>query len=256
MSDHHKRLIDWFNKNSGKYHVWDLFRDVMALLSLSLQQPTNKLTGNQALWEKKESEYMSIVGRYDKEIIAKTPEVLHIIMDFFEHNTSDFLGECFMETELGSKYNGQFFSPYHLSKMCATVTSSYEDIIKENGFVLANDPAVGAGSMPIAIADVMREQKFNPQEQLFFIGGDVDRRVLDMCFIQMTLLGVPTKLYHQNALSLEMLGDPLINMFWYLQRCDSKIACRESLPAKIEKEPINAHKRSKRSRKNRVIKNT
>jgi len=222
-TSHHKDLIKWFEKNNGKYHTFDLFKDVLALISLTFQQSTNKLIGDNALWEKKESEYLDIVRRYDKELIDKTPEVLGIILSYFEHNISDFLGECFMELGLGNKHTGQFFTPYHVSKMCALLTNGREDIIDEKGFILVNDPAVGMGSMPIGVVDAMRDFDYNPQNQMFFIGGDVDRRVLDGCFIQMTLLGIPTKLYHQNALSLETLGDDMINVFWYLNHCDYKI---------------------------------
>lgn len=37
---------------------------------------------------------------------------------------SDVLGEVYMELELGNKWKGQFFTPYHVSQAMASVTLS------------------------------------------------------------------------------------------------------------------------------------
>jgi type I restriction-modification system DNA methylase subunit len=58
------------------------------------------------------------------------------------------LGEVFMQPEMGNDRTGQFFTPYHVPRMTATMTVGVDhDAIRPDGFIRACEPAAGAGGM-------------------------------------------------------------------------------------------------------------
>lgn len=96
-----------------------------------------------------------------------------------------------------------------------------EKIILE-GYVSVNDPCCGAGCMLIAFANVCKDVwKVNYQEDVLFVGQDIDPVVAKMCYIQISLLGCPGYIVVGDSLSEPLGGtdtNPIVkdgNNIWY-----------------------------------------
>lgn len=67
----------------------------------------------------------------------------------------------------------------------------------------SSEPACGAGGMILAYVKEMLNQKINPVHHLWVQAVDIDRMVALMCYIQLSLWGVPAQIIVGNTLTLE-----------------------------------------------------
>lgn len=133
-----------------------------------------------------EQQYMEVVARYrKKDDIRKMPELLGITIEAINLGGLDFLGAVAGELEVLDAKLGQFFTPYHVSRCMAEISmSAVGSIIEENGFVTVQEPAVGAGGMVIAVADVIEGLGFDPAKHLWVEATELSRSTYHMGFIQ------------------------------------------------------------------------
>ena len=176
---------------------YDVFQDFLTLASLSFHNVIAKD-------KKVEKEYLDIIGRYKNK--KQFAELLVITTLALEEKPHDFLGDIFMSAGFGNVRGGQFFTPYHLSKMMSDITigDNFKEQIEKDGYVTLSEPCCGAGGMIIAASEVMKEKGFNPQTQMRFTGIDIDLKCCQMAFIQTSLLGLRGQIYHGNTISMEM----------------------------------------------------
>ena len=176
---------------------YDVFQDFLTLASLSFHNVIAKD-------EKVEKEYLDIIGRYKNK--KQFAELLVITTLALEEKPHDFLGDIFMSAGFGNVRGGQFFTPYHLSKMMSDITigDNFKEQIEKDGYVTLSEPCCGAGGMIIAASEVMKEKGFNPQTQRRFTGIDIDLKCCQMAYIQTSLLGLRGQIYHGNTISMEM----------------------------------------------------
>mgnify|MGYP002622921634 FL=1 len=176
---------------------YDVFQDFLTLASLSFHNVIAKD-------EKVEKEYLDIIGRYKNK--KQFAELLVITTLALEEKPHDFLGDIFMSAGFGNVRGGQFFTPYHLSKMMSDITigDNFKEQIEKDGYVTLSEPCCGAGGMIIAASEVMKEKGFNPQTQMKFVGIDIDLKCCQMAYIQTSLLGLRGEIYHGNTISMEM----------------------------------------------------
>ena len=176
---------------------YDVFQDFLSLASLSFHNVIAKD-------EKVEKEYLDIIGRYKNK--KQFAELLVITTLALEEKPHDFLGDIFMSAGFGNVRGGQFFTPYHLSKMMSDITigDNFKEQIEKDGYVTLSEPCCGAGGMIIAVSEVMKEKGFNPQTQMRFTGIDIDLKCCQMAYIQTSLLGLRGDIYHGNTISMEM----------------------------------------------------
>ncbi|MNE83944.1 hypothetical protein D3C80_1808070 [compost metagenome] len=69
--------------------------------------------------------------------------------------------------------------------------------------------------MVIAFAQALTEQGINPQQTLFARCTDVDATAAQMCYLQLSYLGIPAEVITGNSLTLDarrVFRTP----FWYL----------------------------------------
>jgi hypothetical protein len=78
-----------------------------------------------------------------------------------------------------------------------------EKTIDENGFVTVSEPAVGAGGMVIAVADVIEELGFDPSRHLWVEAIELSQTSFHMAYVQINARGVAGKVIHGNSLSLQ-----------------------------------------------------
>lgn len=192
-----KNFIQAITKLEYKYSKWDIFSDFCRMSAISLYQPF-------ARSEKLENEYLSIVKKYDKQSVNIFPELLFFVVEGLSSSFGDFLGECFMELDLGSKHKGQFFTPYSISKFMSQILG---DKVKEKEFL--SEPACGSSGMIIARAEVLKEQGLNYQKIMQVEATEIDLLCFNMSYIHLTLLHINAKVIYGNSLSLEIFDS------WY-----------------------------------------
>ena len=195
-----QKILESVTRNSGS-RLWEVFRDWMECCAISISN-----TCDLEQQETREAVYMGHAGRYGKENMVCFAQALAKVIEAFEGPEDDVLGKIFMGLEFGEKQKGQFFTPYHVSRLMAGITledGELARIVAEKGFVTLSEPACGSGGMVVAYAAAMRAAGLNPQQQLHVTGVDVDLTAIHMAYVQISLLGIPAVLLHGNTLSLE-----------------------------------------------------
>lgn len=161
--------------------------------------------------QSREDEYMQIISRYNKEEQDRFPKMfLEIVEAFEEEKFADILGDLYMQLDMGSKWRGQFFTPYNVCVMMAKMSATnVQEEIDKSGYMSVCDPCCGGGAMLIGFAQHCMEQKVNYHNNVLFVGQDIDPIVARMCYIQMSLLGCPGYVVIGNSLTQPIVGNPL-----------------------------------------------
>jgi hypothetical protein len=199
-----QHLIRLLNSFRYKHGIYDVFRDFCALSALSISNAVDKRH-----WEDRESEYLRIIKGYDREFIDKFPEMLSCLTTALDElGPRDILGEVFMQLEISNKSVGQFFTPQCVSDcMARIVFSDLGPQIAQEGYITLQEPAAGGGSTIFAACKAMSEQGFDFTTQLHVTAIDIDSRCAHMCYVQMSLLGIPGVVYHGDTLRMEMRSE-------------------------------------------------
>ncbi len=169
-----------------------------------------------------EAQYMTVVGRNRPEDVRAMPELLAIATLALQDGGCDFLGQVVTELELPNHHMGQYFTPYHLSRMMAEITLADADRrIAERGFITLAEPASGAGGMIVAAADVLEGQGIDIGRQLYVDATDISPMCFKMTYLQAALRGISATIRRGNSLSLETFDQavtPSFLSFYAVQR--------------------------------------
>lgn len=207
-SANYKRdFIYYFQKLCYKHNQFEAWKDFVTLFSCAI---SNALDNSN--YEERERKYKRIIKKYTESEQKIFPQLAATTVLALESNPEqDFLGEIYMSLNLGSIYNGQFFTPYHVCELMAEVTM--EDIVqtvKEKGYISINDPCCGAGATLIAGIHSARKRlekaNINYQNHVLVIAQDIDVTAALMCYIQLSLQGVAGCVKIGNSLT-----DPIAN---------------------------------------------
>lgn len=197
---HKKEMIKLFEKVSYRHNLWTVYSDFLEMSAITLSNSVDFINRS-----KREKRYMDIISGYSREEGKIFPELFAELVMALEEETSDVLGEIFMELHLGNKWKGQFFTPIHVSKaMGMVILSDIDKVIKEKGFITVNEPTCGGESTIIGLALALQEKGYNYQKDMVVTAVDLDIKAVHMCYIQLSLLGIPALVLHGNTLSMEM----------------------------------------------------
>lgn len=211
-----KLFLDTFKKFTPKYRDWDVWRDFIILSACTISNSVDK-----GHYRVREDLYLDTIKKYDKERQMLFPELFaHTVMALELNPEQDFLGHIFMNLQLGSKSNGQFFTPYHICELMANMTmSECEKEIKEKGYISVHDSCCGAGATLIAAINcakhALENTDINYQQHILVTGQDIDMVVGLMCYIQISLLGVAGFIKIGNALTEPMSTGDDKGSYWY-----------------------------------------
>lgn len=196
-----KDIIKIINSISGKYSSYEVFCDWIRCCALAI---SNAITLNHnAVWKKREQEYIDTMNRYDLKERNLLVEIFVLLQEMLEYEMTDVLGQIYMEAGMGSKSAGQFFTPYHLSEVCAMLALPEAD---ERGIIRLNEPSCGGGGMIIAAASALKRQGINYQRKLEVVAQDLDWKGVYMCYLQLSLLGIRAVCVQGDTLSEPYTG--------------------------------------------------
>lgn len=183
-----------YNLDKAK-RVNEVFKDFLTLCTCSLAQPFYRS-------DEIEQRYLNTVKQYTKEQAEEFSKLLAFLVIALEEKHQDFLGQVYMQLNLGNVATGQFFTPYHVSKMMSEICfTDIEKQLEEKDFITLAEPCCGSGGMIIAYAETLKEQGYNYQNQLFVEAIDIDEMCFMMSYIQLSLLGVSARVMHGDSLS-------------------------------------------------------
>lgn len=200
MRKYKNEFIKLLENHSRRYGLWKMFSDFCILSATSLSNSIDAIN-----FTEREDLYMNTIKKYRKEDAEAFPKMLALITQWLTEEFCDALGEIYMELSLGNKHAGQFFTPYSVCTLMSEITFNQKHIdkcINENGKVRLSEPAVGAGANVIAFAEIMKKNGINYQKKLEVECNDVDLNPILMSYIQLSLLGIPAVIKHQNTLTL------------------------------------------------------
>lgn len=158
----------------------------------------------------REEQYLQIINRYQKKEQEAMVEIcgkLFMLLSSVVYDNgafNDYLGELFMTCFMGNKHMGQFFTPYHVSKLCAKLSIGTPN--KAEGKILTiNDPCCGSGGMMMAALDVLKNDfDINYAMDCFVDCSDIDLRCVHMAYLQLSLAGVPAIVKHEDSLTKQL----------------------------------------------------
>ena len=186
MAEAKKKIIDIIMHLSGKHAPYNIFSDWIEMCSISIQNTVTMVHGK--VWKDREQRYIDVARQYTEEELERFAEMFVLLGDALTEELTDVLGEIYMETGMGNKYTGQFFTPFHLSELCARLDIDPERLAAEDRISL-HEPACGGGGMVIAACKALHDAGFDYQRNLDVVAQDLDWKGCYMTYLQLSLIG-------------------------------------------------------------------
>lgn len=182
-----QKIIDCIYAISGKYSPYEVFADWVECMALAFSNSTHLF--HDKVWEKREKMYKNIMDRYSNDEQMRFYEMCAWLTEALEDGPDDVLGKVYIESGMGSKITGQFFTPFHISEMTATV--ALRDAVEHpDEDIIINEPSCGGGGMIIAAAKVLNDNGIDYQRRMQVVAQDLDWKGVYMCYVQLCLLGI------------------------------------------------------------------
>lgn len=190
-----KDIIKSINEIAGKYSSYEVFSDWLRCGALAISNSCTIIHGK--VWQEREKMYIETMSKYSSEEQSKLVEMFGMLWETFEDYTSDVLGEIYMEAGMGSKAAGQFFTPFHVSELCAKLQILEPDA---DGIYRVNEPSCGGGGMIIAFAKALKNKGINYQKCMDVVAQDLDWKGVYMTYLQCSILGIKATVVQGDTL--------------------------------------------------------
>lgn len=208
VKSEYKELVKLFNQLSGSRSLRQVFNDCIEMFALSIQ---NTFCFGQT-FEKNENRYKDIVKNYSESEIETIVKIFAEIINALETNPfQDFLGDLYMQLDMGSSALGQFFTLYTISY--AMAVSSFDEKnakaeLSKKGYISVLEPAVGGGANVIAFCEVLKKHDINYRTQCVIVCQELSKLTALMCYTALSLIGCAAVAKIGDSLS-----DPYTNYF-------------------------------------------
>ena len=195
--DRKKDIIKYINSISGRYSPYEVYSDWIQCSALSIENPLH--LSHDSIWEERERLYLGTIAKYEKKEQVAFVEMSAMLVETLKNTMSDVLGRIFMESGIGSKSTGQFFTPYPVSLAAAKLVLTH---LKpdEQGVYHVYEPSCGGGGMIIALAQVLKEKGWNYRRCMKVVAQDLDWKGVYMTYLQLSLLGIHAIVVQGNGL--------------------------------------------------------
>ena len=178
-----KEIIDMIIAMSGRYSPYNVFSDWVETCALSISNTCTVI--HDKVWQYRERLYVDTARKYTEVELEQFAKMFVMLGNALTEELTDVLGQIYMEAGLGSKYTGQFFTPFHLSELCARLGLDTEG----DGIIELNEPSCGGGGMIIAACKVLQDKGINFQRRLRVVAQDLDWKGVYMTYLQLSLIG-------------------------------------------------------------------
>lgn len=152
----------------------------------------------------REAEYLEEAKRWERSDLDLFAEAFGaLVMEMESWPFEDIIGGYYMEFALsqkGQQWSGAFHTPKPVCDLMARMTLGDMESLPAEGPITVCEPACGAGAMILSLAQACQPEV---RRRLRVTAIDVSRTACDMAFINTSLWGVPTRVVHGNALSME-----------------------------------------------------
>ena len=164
--------------------------------------------------QSREEEYLEVAKGYTKEELQEIAQAFAGLVSEMEVNPFvDILGVYYMEVGAKSvrESRGEFFTPKPVCTAMAKMLVDVDQVISEGKPITVSDPACGSGGIPLAIAEL-----FIPDhvDLLRITCQDISALSCDMCYINMTLWGIPAKIIWGDTLCMTV-NKVWCNLHWH-----------------------------------------
>jgi len=202
------KILKTIQKLSYRHSTWNVFSDFVEMSALAIANSVD--LKNSGTWETREKTYLEIINKYQPDEQKLFPELFAYLVEALTYALTwqnapvDILGQIFHELELHNQYKGQFFTPQHVCDMMgAIVLGDSKEQIEKYGYISMAEPACGSGAMILGLARAMMEADLNYCTQLVVEATDIDLKCVHMCYLQLSLYGIPAIIIHGNSLTME-----------------------------------------------------
>lgn len=194
-----KAIVKRLRANTGATDMHTVFGDFCAMAAAALR---NRVDPHG--YQEREDDYARVQSRYTVEQMTRFAEVLALVTLELDENPRDVLGEVYMQLEISSREQGQFFTPYSVCQLMAGMQlGDAAERLQSTPFLTLYEPACGAGAMVVAATQCLKAQGLNYQQQLHVTADDLSLTAVHMSYVQFSLLGIPALVNHRNSLTLE-----------------------------------------------------
>lgn len=200
-SQHIKAMVEQLDAVRGSYSLRDTFTDFVAMAAIAIRNSFDQI-GHGA----REDEYQQLIRKYRPEGRGVFSQVLALLTEALTAGPFDVLGRMYMELGVASSSMGQYFTPPSISDLLGLLTLDTQKIqaqIHRRGYITLCDPASGSGALVMGFATRLQEMGFNYQQYMHATLVDVDRRAVQMAYVQLSLLHIPAVIVHGNSLTLQ-----------------------------------------------------
>lgn len=188
----------------------------------------------------REPEYLDVAKSYSRDHLSDFSLALSLLVREMETKPfADILGEYYLSiaSHSSKQARGEFFTPPEISRLMAKIAVDVDAVKAAGKPITVNEPACGSGGMMLALAE-----EFAPTsvDLLRVTAQDINPVAVDMCYINLTLWGIPAKV---------ILGDTLRNirtaewrnLHWLRVGEDQRLMARqihELMTAESEPSPV------------------
>lgn len=219
--DYLKEFISKLQNLDHSKRIFSVFEDFLTLSTCSLAQTICRS-------DEIEQKYLKTINKYTKGQTEEFSKLLALLVMGLEEKYQDFLGQVYMQLNLGNSVKGQFFTPYHLSQFMSEINFiNIEEKLEAQDFITLSDPCCGSSGMIIAFAETMKNKGYNYQRQLFVEVIDIDEICFMMSYVQLSLLGIPARVMLGDSLAWKF-SKVLYTPFYYLSGFERKLKQRNS----------------------------
>lgn len=210
-NDTNKEFVELFDSIGPYRSRRELWSDFITMAACAISNACDP-----KFFDVREKMYLQCAQNYSKEDLGKIANLLALTVIAFEKcPAQDFLGEIFSLMNLNDARRGQFFTPYSIASFMVHAMLNHDDIIPKDKKLTVLDSACGAGCMFIACAEYFAEKGINYQQEVMFVGQDIDPLVAKMCYIQLSLLGCDAIIKVGDSFTDPILeNEPVTEKIW------------------------------------------
>jgi len=195
-----EEIVKIITSMSGKYAPSLIFEDFVKMVAISLSNSTDII--HTKVWKNREEQYKAIISKYTTEEYNKFIKILGILVNLFNEDIYDYLGEIYMKCQMGNSRTGQFFTPFNLSELTAKLSiDDLEKIKKSSDIMTLNEPTCGGGGLILAYLKILKDNNINYQKRVKIVAQDLDFRSVYMTYIQLSLVGARAKVIQGDTLA-------------------------------------------------------